>query len=62
LPIRVLTCVLSAMLPDNMCKCKTRCTFIRFVHRSPYRRTGATRQLKRIQTLAHHLLSVDYSE
>ena len=25
-------CVLNAMLPDILCKCKTRCTFIRFVH------------------------------
>src|SRR5580700_1273286 len=33
-------CVLRDMLPDNMCKCKTKCTFIRSVHRSPYRRTG----------------------
>jgi hypothetical protein len=35
LPITVLTCVLSDMLPDNMCKCKARCTFIGTVHRSP---------------------------
>src|ERR1700746_3891157 len=33
-------CVLEDMLPDILCKCKTRCTFIRFVHRSPNRRTG----------------------
>src|SRR5690349_2392417 len=33
-------CVLEDMLPDILCKCKTRCTFIRFVHRSPVRRTG----------------------
>src|SRR5580658_1588416 len=33
-------CVLRDMLPDNMCKCKTKCTFIRSVHRSPYSRTG----------------------
>ena len=62
MPITFVNCVLSDMLPDNMCKCKARCTFIRTVHRSPYRPTGATRQLKRIQTLAHHLLIQDYSE
>jgi hypothetical protein len=28
------------MLPDMVSKCKTRCTFIRFVHRSLRRRTG----------------------
>ena len=32
--------VLKDMLPDILCKCKTRCTFIRFVHRPPYRRIG----------------------
>ena len=62
MPITVLTACLSDMLPDNMCKCKARCTFIRIVHRSPYDLRGATRQLKRIQTLAHHLLAQDYSE
>jgi hypothetical protein len=28
------------MLPDMVSKCKTECTFIRFVHRSSRRRTG----------------------
>ena len=27
-------CVLKDMLPDIMCKCKTRCTFIRFARSS----------------------------
>jgi len=54
--------VLEDMLPDILCKCKTRCTFIRFVHRPPSRRIGAGGQAERIRQLAHQLLTGDYSE
>ena len=39
LPVTMFNRVLTDMLPDILCKCKTRCTFIRTVHSSPYRRT-----------------------
>ena len=62
MPITVVNCVLKDMLPDILCKCKTRCTFIRFVHRSPDRRTGAGGQAERIRQLAYQSLTEDYSE
>ena len=54
LPITMVNRVLTDMLPDILCKCKTRCTFIRMVHRSPYRHTGASRQPHRTR----HLLTI----
>ena len=33
MPITMFNRVLTAMLPDILCKCKARCTFICFVHR-----------------------------
>ena len=62
MPIMGLTACLGDMLPDILCKCKARCTFIGFVQRSPDSAQGASRQLKRNQAFAYHLLTKDYGE